>query len=202
MNYARTRKLRHMDKDLPNIGRRVRAVRKGKSLTLKQVSERSGVSIATLSKIETEQAVGSFNTLYKVARGLGVLVESLISPNEGVGARTGRRTVNRIGTADEHQTDFYDYFVHANGLNARKMVPLVMSIKTGAVPPLKDWSTHEGEEFVLVMKGVIEFHCEEYAPITLQAGESVYFDSSMRHAFVRKSKKEAILVSVSLAVPI
>lgn len=201
MSYATLQKLVNTDKDLPNIGRRIRAVRKSKSLTLKEVSERSGVSIATLSKIETEQAVGSFNTLYKVARGLGVLVETLISPDEDARIHTARRTVNRIGSADEHQTDFYDYFVHSNGLNARKMVPLVMSIKTREVPPLKDWSTHEGEEFVLVMKGVVEFHCEEYTPISLRAGESVYFDSGMRHAFVKKSKKDAVLVSVSLAVP-
>lgn len=201
MSDARARRSPRIDAGIPNIGRRARSIRKARSLTLKQVSERSGVSIATLSKIENEQSVGSFNTLYKVARGLGVLVEVLISPDEGRPIRTCRRIVNELGSADEHATDYYDYFVHGHALNSKKMVPLVMRIKTDEAPPLEDWSTHEGEEFVLVLDGEIEFHCEEYAPISLRAGESVYFDSHMRHAFVRKSKKDATLVSVSSAVP-
>jgi len=187
------------DEKIPNIGRRARAIRKAKSMTLKQVSERSGVSIATLSKIENEQSVGSFNTLYKVARGLGVLVEILISPEDERPIHTGRRIVNKLGSADEHTTDFYDYFVHGHALNSKKMVPLVMRIKTDEVLPIEDWSTHEGEEFVFVVEGEIEFYCEAYAPISLVAGESVYFDSRMRHAFVKKSVEDAVLVSVSSA---
>lgn len=189
----------NVDDKIPSIGQRVRAIRKRASLTLAQVSERSGVSIATLSKIENEQAVGSFNTLYKVARGLGVLVETLVAPEVSNPANSGRRTVNKLGTADEHVTDYYDYFVHGSGLNAKKMTPLVMKIKTDKVPPFEDWSIHDGEEFVFVIEGAIEFHCEEYSPISLKAGESVYFDSRMRHAFVKKSEKDAVLASVSLA---
>ncbi|MFQ5775349.1 MAG: helix-turn-helix domain-containing protein [Kiloniellaceae bacterium] len=198
---ARVRRSPRIDEEVPNIGRRARAIRKAKSMTLKQVSERSGVSIATLSKIENEQSVGSFNTLYKVARGLGVMVEILISPDEERPIRSGRRIVNKLGSADEHTTDYYDYFVHGHALNSKKMVPLVMRIKTDEVPPLEDWSTHEGEEFVFVIEGEIEFHCEEYAPIFLSSGESVYFDSLMRHAFVKKSDDDAVLVSVSSAAP-
>ena len=44
-----------------------------------------------------------------------------------------------------------------------------------------------GEEFTYVIEGVVEFHTELYAPLTLQAGDSIYFDSEMGHAYLKAS---------------
>ena len=47
---------------------------------------------------------------------------------------------------------------------------------------------------------MIEFHTEHYAPVRLEHGDSVYFDSLMRHAFVTVGGgSEAVIVSVSLS---
>lgn len=183
------------------LGQRIREVRKKRKLTLKNVSERSGVSIATLSKIENGQAMGNFNTLYKIARGLGVLVVSLIAPEEAAASNGSLMTTNKLGTADRHNTNFYDYFVHGSAIATKKMVPLIMQINTTEPPPLKDWSIHDGEEFIYVMEGAIEFHSEIYAAVALEAGESIYFDSGMRHAFVRTSSSTATIISVALSAP-
>ncbi len=184
-----------------DLGAKIRTVRKAKQLTLQQVSDRSGVSIATLSKIENGQAVGSLNTVYKIARGLGILVVDLVAPHEAALTRQGRLAVNKNDSALCHKTDFYDYFIHANSLNSKRMVPLVMHIHTETPPPLEDWSQHAGEEFVYIITGSIAFHCEEYAPVTLEPGESLYFDSAMRHAFVKTSTVDAVILSIATSAP-
>ena len=43
---------------------------------------------------------------------------------------------------------------------------------------------HSGEEYIYVLEGRIEIHTEFYDPIVLEAGESIYIDSNMGHAYV------------------
>jgi mannose-6-phosphate isomerase-like protein (cupin superfamily) len=43
---------------------------------------------------------------------------------------------------------------------------------------------HEGEEFTYVLEGRMALHTEFYQPLILDAGGSVYFDSTMGHAYV------------------
>jgi transcriptional regulator with XRE-family HTH domain len=61
-----------------SIGVNIRRYRTAEGLTLKELAEKSGVSIATISKIENGRISGGFETIYKIARGLGVLVTEII----------------------------------------------------------------------------------------------------------------------------
>lgn len=189
-----------MDESPANLGPRVKTLRQERGLTLQQVSERSGVSVSTLSKVENGQVSGTVNTMLKIARGLGVLFDHLLeAPRETPSAPTGRLVRTTAGQVDRFPTEFYDYCVHSTEMVGRHMLPLVIDVKTRQPPPRVDWSTHEGEEFLLVIQGEIEFHSEHYRPIHLGAGDSIYFDSSMRHAYVCVGEGDARVVSVSLA---
>lgn len=187
-----------MDQSLSNLGPRIKALRQEQGLTLQEVSERSGVAVSTLSKIENGHLSGTVNTMLKIARGLGLLFDQLLEPEDAPAQPTGRLVRTGADNVDFLSADFYDYEVHSTELVGRRMLPLVMTIKTPEPPPYIDWSTHEGEEFLLVLEGRIQLHTEHYAPITLNAGESVYFDSLMRHAYVSVGEGNARVVSVSL----
>ena len=50
---------------------------------------------------------------------------------------------------------------------------------------------HPGEEFTYVLEGVAELHTDTYAPLTLHAGDSIYFDSRMGHACVSVGEETA-----------
>lgn len=52
-----------MAKTAPNLGPKLQAIRKEKSLTLEQLAERSSVSKSMLSQIERGQANPTFATL-------------------------------------------------------------------------------------------------------------------------------------------
>lgn len=181
-----------------DLGERIKQLRRTEKLTLAELSERSGVAVSTLSKIENGQTTGSVDTIFKIARGLRVLFDNLFdlsAPSQ----TNGRRLVTKKEQAVCVETEHFDYEVHAAGLVSKRMLPLVMTVKARTPPPPEDWSTHPGEEYVLVLSGAVDLHTEHYAPVRLEAGESAYFDSLMKHCYVAIGEEPPRLISVCLS---
>jgi transcriptional regulator with XRE-family HTH domain len=179
------------------IGVNIRRYRTAEGLTLKALAERSGVSIATISKIENGKISGGFETIYKIARGLGVLVTEIIVDDTG---GKERLAVHRRDASDVHRTALYDYYPQAFR-RAGALNPYVMVIHARAAPDARDWSIHDGEEVILVLSGGIELHRENAKPVRLGTGDSACFDSGRRHCFVCVSERPARILSVSTRGP-
>lgn len=182
----------------PEIGRRLAEGRKLKGWTLAQLSGQSGVAIATLSKVENARSGASFDTVARVARALGLRFDDILSPSNPRFA-TGRRVVSRAGEGVRFGFNSYDYIIPCNEITSKAMVPLIMTIKAREPLPIEAWASHEGEEYIHVISGVVELHTEHYAPAILRSGDSAYIDSVMRHAFVSRGDGDAQIISVCLA---
>lgn len=186
-------------KDLPpeqvQIGRRLSELRKVNNWTLESVSRMTGVAVSTLSKLEKHQTSLSFDTWLKLSKGLGVSFQELVNPAAKRIAR-GARAVTRLGEGVAFSTEQYDYSVHSTDLRARRMVPLVMTVKSRSLSDIDVFSEHAGEEFIICLEGEVELHTESYAPLRLRKGESAYIDATMKHAFVSLSRKDAVILSV------
>jgi transcriptional regulator with XRE-family HTH domain len=182
------------------FSRDLKALRSSHGLTLEELSQSSAVSIATISKIEHLQQKPSFETALRIARALKInfvqMMEGPGLPNAGM----ARRSITRANKGDVFRSDYYTYNVHAPEIVQKIMVPLVMNIRTHSVPPLEDWSIHDGEEYIYVVEGTLEFHCEQYSVAVLNRGDSCYFDSTMRHAFVSKGDTDALILSICLSI--
>ncbi len=179
---------------------KLKSLRLAKGFTLEEFGQKSGVSISTLSKIENQQQKPSFETVLRVARALQMnFIQMLDAPEEAPRAMA-RRVITRAADAPEYPSALYDYHTHASDLSRKTMVPLLMRVKTRDVPPPADWSTHEGEEFLYVLEGLVELHSEQYAPVRLNRGDSCYMDSTMRHAYVAKGEGDAMILTICLAI--
>lgn len=177
------------------IGEQLNALRKKNNWTLDEVSKMTGVGISTLSKLEKNQTNLSFDTWLKLSKGLGLSFQQLVNPEANRVAR-GCRAMTLDGQGVTFSTKQYDYVVHSTDLLARRMIPLVMRIKTKSPADIKAFSTHAGEEFVLCLEGTVEVHTEYYAPFRLKKGESTYFDATMKHAFVSIGRQDAMILSI------
>jgi glyoxylate utilization-related uncharacterized protein len=62
---------------------------------------------------------------------------------------------------------------------------------------LRKLEGHEGEEFLLVLEGSIVFFMQDYAPLQMSKGDSVYFDASMPHAYYGVTQPARFLSIVS-----
>ena len=183
------------------IGERIRILRKEKGWTLQDLSARAGISLSALSKIETAQVAATFDSLVKVARGLEVAFETLLSQVSGadieVPARgLGRLVVTKKADTVGFSTGMYDYEVHANALRRKYMTPLIMQIKARSPSDVTSWSSHDGEEFIYVIAGKTALHTEFYEAVTLETGDSAYIDSGMAHMFLNLGEEDAIIASI------
>jgi transcriptional regulator with XRE-family HTH domain len=191
-----------MDQDtiIATFCQKLKTLRLGNGLTLEELAEMSGVSISTISKIENRQQKPTFETVLRVARALHINFVQMLEPASSP-VHMARRTITRAGEEPKLQGDHYTYATHAAEIINKAMVPSLMQIRTREIPPRDQWSTHFGEEFILVLNGTIEFHTDEYSPVILNKGDSCYLDSTMRHAFVSKSEEDATVLSVFISTP-
>lgn len=178
------------------VGLRLKEVRLQHRLTLQAVSQRTGVSVSTLSKIENGQVSPLFDVIMRISNGLAIPLEDFVNPGPKSQV-SGRKTVTRLEDGVHFHSDQYDYKAHAMELASKGMVPLEMRVRARSIDEFERWSSHEGQEYVYVLEGEIEVHTEHYSPFALKAGESAYFDSNMRHAYVSLSQKDARVLSVS-----
>ena len=183
-----------MDLTTTQIGESIKTLRKEREWTLQDLSDKSGVSVSTLSKIENGQVATSFDTLLKVSRGLESSFDAILG--RGPVRGDGRLTVTRRGEALNFSNAMYEYAVHSGELRLKHMIPLIMEIKARTLEQITNWSSHEGEEFIYVVRGKILMYTEYYEPRALSAGESAYIDSKMSHGFLNKGKGKAVILSI------
>jgi len=182
-----------------DLGHRLKRVRIDKGWTLKEVSERTGVARSTLSKIENGQMSPTYDVLQKITRGVDLDIVELFDQRRQ-SAPFGRRSVTRNGEGKPHPTATYDYEVLATDLSQKHILPFKARIRARSLDDFPGWVRHEGEEFLCVMSGTVRVFTEFYAPVTLEVGDSTYFDSKMGHAIVSLSKEDAEVIWICTGI--
>lgn len=177
------------------LGEKVRHIRLRQKWTLDEASKRAGLAKSTLSKIENEQISPSFDVVQKLAAGLGIDVPQLfVSSHEPL--ISGRRSITLNGEGKPHPTRTYAHELLAGELTHKKMVPFKTTVHARSFDDFADWVRHSGEEFLLVLSGVITFFSEFYEPVELSEGDSLYYDAGMGHVCVSKSQQDAQILWV------
>lgn len=183
----------------------LKALRSEKGWTLQEVSKRTGMPISTLSKIEHGKMSLTYDKITKLSRGLEVDIERLfaseppVSIAKGVVQSTGRRSINRRDDGALMDSDVYSSIYPASDLLQKKLVPIITEVKVRSREAFGPLLRHSGEEYSFVIEGAIELHTELYAPTRLEVGDSVYFDSSMGHAYIAAADGPCRLVTVCSA---
>ena len=172
-------------------GRAIRGLRQARSLTLAEVSERTGLPISTLSKIENGKLSLTYDKLARISKGLeidiGVLFSRDAAERPPVAGAIGRRSITRAGDGEAIETGIYSHLYPASDLLHKRFVPIIGEIKARSIDEFSEMIRHPGEEYVYVLEGMIELHTDLYAPLRLQTGDSIYFDSGMGHVYVAVS---------------
>ncbi|QNA86320.1 helix-turn-helix domain-containing protein [Sphingomonas sp. So64.6b] len=176
------------------IGDRLRALRKREGWTLTEVASRTGISQGTLSKLENGRTKLNFSSVVKLASGLNLPVTDFTNAEVAPAISGARRSVTRAGAGLRFQGHDIEYEVLADGLAGMRNVFLRARIKQQPNPDPAAFRRHPGQEFIYVVSGELQLETEAYAPIRLQEGDSVVFDSSMGHRYVSVSEADTILL--------
>jgi transcriptional regulator with XRE-family HTH domain len=172
--------------DKPTLGRVLRALRTRNSWTLKEMSDRTGIPLSTLAKVEHDRLTLTYDKLLQLSERLKIRMSDLFAESSEPSAQavTARRSIGKMERAIRVNTPNYDYFYLCAELRRKRMIPILTRIRAKSVQEFGELVHHSGEEYIYVLEGQVEIHTEFYDPVVLSAGESIYLDSNMGHAYV------------------
>jgi transcriptional regulator with XRE-family HTH domain len=178
----------------PTLGRILKELRNHRNWTLREMSERSGIPVSTLSKVENDLLTLTYDKLAQLSQKLQIPISDLFAETETVEAITARRSIGRVQDAIRVTTPNYDYYYLCTELRRKRMVPVLTRIRAKSLGEFGDLVSHAGEEYIHVLEGTIVVHTEFYDPVTLKSGEAIYIDSNMGHAYVAAEECDEALV--------
>jgi transcriptional regulator with XRE-family HTH domain len=184
----------------PTLGSLLRGLRSRNGWTLKEMSERTEIPISTLSKVEHDRLTLTYDKLMQVSQRLNLPLSELFSDptigSDSGPAVTARRSIGVVADAVRVNTRNYDYYYMCPELRRKRMIPILTHIRAKSLEEFGELVRHPGEEYIYVLEGSIMVHTEFYDPVVLKAGESIYVDSNMGHAYVAEGCDEATVLGI------
>ena len=177
-----------------NIGDMIKNLRKEKGLTLLELSQESGVALATLSRIENNKMTGTLESHMAICGALDLALPELYKH------LTPEKYTPEVQTTEERT----EVFVHDKRSISEMLVPKVLDKKMMPVMIRLEprGSTHKeetkrgAEKFIYVLDGKIEAVVGEKT-FSLKKGDTLYFESSASHYFKNIGAQEARMICVS-----
>jgi transcriptional regulator with XRE-family HTH domain len=158
-----------IEETLATVGPRLRAVREQRQTTLVQLSQTSGVSVSTLSRLESGGRKPTLELLLRLARAHAMPVEELLTGPPTSDPRVQPEPISR---------------------NGRTMLPLTR--RPGGVQAYKiiiaadqrqpEQQIHEGYEWMYVLNGRLRLLLGDL-DIVMRPGEVAEFDTHTPHWF-------------------
>lgn len=175
-----------------NVGRKIHELREQRGLTLRQLSEKADVSPSTIQKIEKNLISPTLGTVLRIARGLGISIESLVD------ARPESRDVVHLPKEKRGTIAVPDLKITlqalADGLPDQAFSAVILTIPKGARMKEREFQ-HHGEELMFCLKGSVEFTIRDQRYL-LGAGDSLRFKSHLRHFWKHVGEEEAQLLMI------
>ena len=180
-----------------NIGVKIKVLRRAKKLTLQDVANETGFSTALISQIENNNVSPPIATLSRIANFLDVKIGHFFSENEEECPFEVLRGNERTVIPKVVSKDGTDHGYFFESLSVRKknkrMDPFLLTLNDKVTNT--DTYSHNGEEFIFVMKGSAELLLNDQR-IVLNEGDSVYFDANLKHRLLSSGRDEVKVMVV------
>lgn len=167
------------------IGEKIKNIRESQQLTVEEVAERTGLNREQIQRIENNTDFPSLAPLIKIARVLGVRLGTFLDDQTELGPVISRKKIaddasgiNFSNNAMQNRKHM-SYQSLSQDKSGRHMEPFLIDIESSEGADFIT-STHEGEEFIYVLHGIIEINYGKKTYI-LEEGDSIYYDSIVAH---------------------
>jgi transcriptional regulator with XRE-family HTH domain len=160
-----------LDHVLDGVGPHLRALRKQRETTLAELSQTTGISVSTLSRLESGTRRPTLELLYPLAKAHGVTLDELVDAPPTGDPRVHLRPVTRHGMTHLPLTR------RSGGIQAFKLV--IPADTHGKEPNLQ---VHEGYEWMYVLSGRLRLLLGDH-DLVLKPGEAAEFDTRVPHWF-------------------
>ncbi len=174
-----------VDEVLAGVGPRLRALRTRRGATLAQLSATTGISVSTLSRLESGDRRPSLELLLPLARAHQVPLDELVGAPP-----TGDPRVHLRPATTPWGATVVPLTRRPGGLQAYKLV-----IPPGLPGPEPDLRVHEGYEWIYVLSGRLRLVLAEH-DVVLTPGEVVELDTRTPHWFGNPTDRPTEVLSL------
>ena len=166
-----------------DLGSQIRALRNKREMTLQDLADLTGLSKPNLSQIENNLVTPPIATLLKISSALGVAIGYFFREAGQESSIVVVRKEDRYGVArGPHVSHLgYQYEPLAYPKVNKSMEPFIVRTEERKAEEIV-FNNHRGEEFLYVIQGTLEFRCGDQV-VTLEMGDSLYFDSVLPHGY-------------------
>lgn len=160
------------------LGNKIKKIRKKRKMTIKELAEKSDLSVGMISQIERDKIGLSVTSLWKISQALGVSIGSFFT-EELSKSRFIVRKNERKKLQLANSTAIYELLTPDLSWNIEF---LRVIIEPGESNDNKKIS-HKGEEVGIVLQGklLVKWGNEEFI---LEEGDSIRLDSTVPHRYI------------------
>lgn len=163
------------------IGPRLRATRAAKGLTLETVATEAGMSVSTLSRLESGKRQASLELIIPLAQVLNVGLDDLV------------KQPPRDPRVQQHE-------MKREGMTIVPLTTELSQIRTykityHPIDDLRPLRKHEGYEWLFVLSGRLRLRLGEQ-DLVLTRGQAAEFDTSTPHAMSADGNRDAVIISI------
>jgi transcriptional regulator with XRE-family HTH domain len=173
-----------VDTALAGVPARLRALRQQREWTLGALASATGISVSTLSRLESGHRRPNLELLLPIARAYGVALDELLGTPETSDPRVQALPFTRHGMV------FRPLTRRPGGLQAYRL-----TVPAGADSPEPVPQAHDGYEWLYVLSGRLRLVLGEHE-VVLRAGEAAEFDTRVPHWFHRAGTQAVELISL------
>ena len=167
-----------MDEQLRQIGERLRGLRDVLDIEASEMATLCGISLENYLAMEKGESAPSVANLQKIAKQYGVSLDVLMFGEE---PKMSSYFLTRKGHGmSVERRSAYNYESLASGFRGRKADPFIVTVEPKPIDTPKEMNSHSGQEFNMVLEGSMELTIGPKV-LTLQEGDSVYFDATQPH---------------------
>lgn len=178
--------------DEKTIAANLKRVRMKMKMTLQDLADRTGLTKGYLSKVERSEKAPPYSTLSKIVGALGLEITDVLKaepgPLQDLPIVIASKEDGRLIRESSHYVG-YDYEVLAAGKPGKNMEPFIIY----APSEFTSLFQHEGEEFIYVLEGELEFKYGDRV-FRMRQGDNAYFESRVPHTGRSVGEKRAKLL--------
>lgn len=197
MNRVMNKEKTQIDHIVSKLGEKIKILRTEKNMSLKDLSERSGISAAAIHKIESNGIIPTITTMMKISDALGKKVSHFIEQE------LEDKDVVLVSSGKREPILTFKKGLDLRAVSAKKYGDFIMTaayalVDVGASSGKKPMK-HTGEELVYCLAGKVEFKVLDQSYV-LGPGDSLHFRTHLNHKWKNIGDAQAKLLWI-LAVP-
>lgn len=179
-----------------NLAARIRSLRKNLGFTLEQLAQKSGVALATLSRLENGKGQGTFRTHQRISEAFGLPLTELY---RGLRGEPEQEAHLLEPGAEEAESFTYDdkasAVLLARQVSRRQMLPQMILLEPGGKTSLEQYPPGT-ERWLFGLEGTVAAAVGE-REYRIPQGGALYFRASLPHRLENKAAAAARVISVT-----